>query len=75
MLSFDVLDFYDDESDNDEAGYDSIGTCDFPCCSGIFVGCVSGIGYGFFALNGIESIGDVVLLVVSVPKGVNSRGG
>ena len=38
------------------------------------VGCVSGVGSGVFVPTGIDSIGDVVLLVVIVPKGVESKG-
>ena len=39
------------------------------------VGCVIGVGSGIFVLTGIKSIGDVVPLVVFVPKVVESKGG
>ena len=40
-----------------------------------FVGSVSGIGSGVFVPTVIESIGDVVPLVVFVPRGVVSKVG
>ena len=72
----------DDESDND--GYDpgSAGTCAFHLRFEESVGCVDdsvgrvhGVGSGVFVPKGIESIGDVVPLVVSIPIGVESKGG
>ena len=39
------------------------------------VGGVSGVGSGIFVPTGIKSIGDVDLLFVFVPKGVDSKGG
>ena len=82
MLSFDELDLFDDESDNDGSGSGSPGTYAFPFCSGKSVvsvaksvGRVRGVGSSVFVPTGIESIGGVVLLVVFVPKGVNSKGG
>ena len=46
------------------------GTCTSPFCSGKSVGSVNGVGSGDFVPTGIKSIGDVVLLVVFVPRGV-----
>ena len=66
---------FDDEYDNDGSGSSYPGMCTFPFFSDNYVGRVSGVGSGVFVLTEIESIGDVVLLVVSVPKGVNSRSG
>ena len=60
----------------------SPGMCTFPFCSGKSigsagesVGSVSGLGSGDFVLTVIESLGDVVPLVVFVPRGVESKGG
>ena len=39
------------------------------------VGRVCGVGSGVFVLKVIESIGDVGMLVVLLPKGVESKGG
>ena len=82
LVSFEKLDFFDNESDDDGSDYRSAGTCNFPFRSdqsvgrvGESVGCVSGMGSGIFFQIGIESIGEVVLLVVFVPKGVESKGG
>ena len=47
----------------------------FPFCSGNYVDSVSDVGSGVFVLTGIESIGDVVTLVVFVPRGVKSKCG
>ena len=88
MLSFDESDFLDDDSDNAGSESGSAGTCAFPFdfdeSVGFVgdsvghvddsVGCVCGVGSGVFFSSGIESIGDVVLLVVFVPKGVESKG-
>ena len=56
--------------------------CNFPFFSGKFicsvgkpVGGVSGVGYGVFVPTGIESIGDVVMLVLFVPRLFESKGG
>ena len=38
MLSFDKLDLFDDESEDDGYGSGSPGTCVFPFCSGKYVG-------------------------------------
>ena len=65
--------FFDDESDNDGSGSGSFGTCTFPFCSGDYVGHFSGVGSGVFFMTEIESIGDVVLLVMLVPKGFDSK--
>ena len=79
----------DDESDDD--GYDSgsAGTCTFNFCFEDSVGCVDnsvgcvdnsvgfvcGVGPGVFVPIVIESIGDVVPLIVFVPIIVDSKGG
>ena len=73
-MSFHELDFLN-ESDNDETVSGSPGTCDFPFYSGHSVGRVSGVGYGIFVLTGIESIGDVFVLLVSIPRGVEFKVG
>ena len=67
--------FFDDESDNDESGSGSPGTCAFPFFSVNSVGCVSGVGSGVFVPTGIKSIGDVVQLFVFVIRGVESKFG
>ena len=81
-MSFKELDFFDDESDNDGSGSGSPGTPAFPFCSykyvgsiGESVGSVSGIGSGNFVPNGIESLGDVVPLVLFIPRGVKYKRG
>ena len=70
MLSFDESVFFDNESDDDGYGSSSSGTCAFPFFSGNSVGRDSGVGSVVFVPTGIDSIGDVVLLVVYVPIGV-----
>ena len=82
LLSFYKLDFFTDESDDDRSGSGSPDTCAFPFCSGKSIGSVGksvggviGIGSGVFVTTGIESIGDVVPLVVFIPRGVKSKGG
>ena len=82
MLSFNELDLFYDESDDDGSDSGSPGTCPFPFFSGKYVGSVSSavgsvscVGYEVFVLTGIESIGYIVPLVMSLPKGVNSKGG
>ena len=82
MLSFDESDLLDDESDDDGYGSGSPGICAFPFCSGKTigsvgksVGCVHGVGSGVFVPTRINLIGDVVLLVVFVPKVFKSKGG
>ena len=39
------------------------------------VGGVSGVGSGVFVPTGIESIGEAVLMVLFVTRGVKSKGG
>ena len=80
MLSFDELDFFDDESDNDGSGSGSPGTCASLFCSGKSIGSVGesvgrfcGVYSGVFVLTGIKSIRDIVLLVLFVPKGVDPK--
>ena len=73
---------FDDESENDGSGSRSPGTCDFPFCSGKFVGSVgksvggvSGIGSGVFVSTGIKSNGHVITCLYqeeSSPKVVDS---
>ena len=77
-----------DESDDDGSDSRSAGTCALPFCFdesvgcvGVYIGfvgnsigCVCGVGSGVIVPTGIESIADVVLLVMFVPKGVESKG-
>ena len=72
LLSFDELDLFDDESEDDGSGSRSPGTCNFPFCSGNFVVSFSGLGSGIFVPTGIESIGDIVLLFMFIPRVVDS---
>ena len=76
------FDLFDDESDNDGSGSGSAGTCAFPFCSDEYVGSVGksvgrvrGVSSGIFVPTWIESIGDIIQLVLFVPKGVNSKDG
>ena len=71
-----------DESDDDGSVCESPGKCSFPCfydesvgSVGESVGCVLGVGSVVSVPTVIESIGEVVLLVVFVPIGVKSKGG
>ena len=80
-MSFNKLDFFDDESNDDGSGSGYPSTCTFPFSSGKSVGSVSesvgrvhGVGSGVFVPTGIESIGDVVPLVMLIPIGVESKG-
>ena len=82
LLSFEELDFLNDESDNDGSGSGSPGICAFPFCFvksvvsvGKSIGGISGVGSEIFVLTGIHSIGDVFLLFVFLPRGVESKGG
>ena len=68
MISVEKLYIFDDEFEYDGSGSGSPSTCDFPFCYGNSVGCVSGVGSGVFVPTGIDSIGDVVPLVVFVPR-------
>ena len=72
LLSFDESYFFDCESGNDGYGSGSPGTCTFPFCYVLSVGCVGGIGSGVFVSTRIESICDIVLLFVFVPRLVDS---
>ena len=72
LLSFDESDFFDYDSGNDGSGSGSPGTCTFPFCSVISVDFVSGVGFGVFVSTRIESISDIVLLFVFVPRAVDS---
>ena len=64
LLSFDKLDCFDDESDDYGSEYGFPGMCNFLFCSRNSVGRASGVGSGNFFPTGIDSIGDVVPLVV-----------
>ena len=75
LLYFDKLYFFNDESDNDGSGSCSPGTCNFPFCSGNSVSHVRGVGPVVFVPTGIESIGDVVPLVMFLPIVVESKVG
>ena len=74
-MPFNELYLFGDESDNDGSGSGSSGTYGFPFSSNKYVCHVSGVGSGVFVLTVIKSIGYVVLLVVLVPTGVESKGG
>ena len=74
--------FFNDESDDDGSGSGSPGTCAFRFCSvksvgsvGKSVDVVSGVGSVVFVPTEIESISYFVLLLVSIPRGVDSKGG
>ena len=87
FISFDKSDFIDYESDDDGSESGSAGMCAFPFRFDEYVGRVvdsvglvdysvgrvCGVGSGIFVQKGIESIGDIFLLVVSLPKGVDSK--
>ena len=73
---------FNDESDNDGSGSVSPCTCVFLFCSGEYFGSVGdSVGHGCDVGSGIsppkiiESIGDVVTLVVFVLKGADSKVG
>ena len=88
MVPFEELDLLEDEYDDEGSYSGSTVTCAFHFCFDEYfgcvrdyvgcvddsVGCVSGVGYDVSPLTGIESIGDVVLLVIFVQKGVKSKG-
>ena len=81
MLSSNKSDSLDDESDNDRSDSGSAGTCDFTFRFEKYVvhvdnfvgrvddsiGRVCWVRSGVFVLIGIDSIGEVFLLVVFVP--------
>ena len=75
LLFFDELYLFDDDYEHDGSGSGSPGMCDFPFFYRKSVGSVSGVGSEVFVPTGIKSIGDVVLLVVFVPRGVDSKRG
>ena len=89
MVSFDESYSFDDESDNDGSESGSAGTCTFPFfydesvsrvedsvgCVDESVGRICGMWSGVLFPIVIESIGDVVLMVVLVRIGVKSNGG
>ena len=88
-MSIDESDFFNDESDDDGFDSRSVGTCTFSFRFDESigrvgdsvgrveksVGCTSGVGSGGFFSTGIYSTGDVVPLVMFVPKGFESKGG
>ena len=74
MLSFGKLELFGDDYYDDGSGSGSPDTCAFPFCSGNSIGRVNGVGYGVFVTAVIESIGDVVPLVMFVPRGFESKG-
>ena len=65
LVSFDELDFFD-ESDSRGSGSGSPGKS---------VGNAGDVGFGNFVPTGIESLGNVVPLVVFVPRGIDSKVG
>ena len=74
--------FLYEESDSFGSRSGSPGTCDFPFCSvksvgsvGKLVGRFCRVGSRVFVLTGIDSIGDVFLLFVFVPRGAESKYG
>ena len=82
FLSSNESDLSDDKSEDDGSDSGSAGMCAFSFCFEEFVGSVvesvghvCGVGSGVFVPKGIESTGDVVLLVIFKPKGVKSKGG
>ena len=89
MLSADISDPPKDESGNDGSDSRFAGTWDFPfrfedsvgcvddsvSCVNDSVGHVCGVGSGVFVLIGIESIGDIVMLSLFAPIGVESKSG
>ena len=82
LVTFDELDLFSHYSDTDGSGSVSPCTFAFPFSSGNSVGSssqsvgsVSGVGFGGFFPTGIESLGDVVILVLFVLIGVESKGG
>ena len=82
MLPAYESDLHDDESDDDGSDSGPTGTCAFTFCFEESVGRVDnstghvrGMGSVVSPPIVVESIGDVVLLVVFVPIGVESKGG
>ena len=89
MVSTDKLDSLDDDSGDDGSYSRSAVTCSFPfrfedsvgcvddsvSCVNDSVGHVCGVGSGVFVLIGIESIGDIVMLSLFAPIGVESKSG
>ena len=82
FISSDESDLLNDESDDDGSDSGSAGTYNFlflfdeyVCPVGESVGHISGVECGVFVLIGTDSIIDVVMLVVVVTKGVESKCG
>ena len=65
LVLFDQLDSFD-ESDNDGSGSGFSGKSIFSADK--YIGSVSGVVFGDFVPAGIKSLGDVVPLVVFVPR-------
>ena len=81
LVSFNEVYFFG-EFDNDGSRSGTPGTVAFPFSSVKFVGSacesvgsVSSLCLGYFVLTGIESLGDVFMLDVFVPRGVESKVG
>ena len=68
-------DSLDDESEDGGSDFGSAGTCAFPFHFDNSIGHVRGVGSGGFVPKGIESICDIVMLVVIITIGVESKGG
>ena len=68
FLSFDELDLFKNEYEDDGSGSESPVLCNYPFCSVKSVGGFIGVGSGLFVLTVIELIGDVFLLFVFVPR-------
>ena len=73
---------FDDESEDNGSESGSTGTCTFPFRFEDYVGRVEnsvgrvrGMVSGVLFTIGIKSIGDIVLLIMLVPIGVESKGG
>ena len=75
LLLLEKLDFFHDESDGDGYRSGGPGTCTFPFYLGKSVGSASGVGSVVFVSTGIASIGDILPLVLFLPRGVYSKVG
>ena len=72
LVSFDKLDFFV-ESEN--YGYGSRSPGKSIGSAGESFDSISGIGFGDFFPTGIESLSNIVPLVLVVPRGAESKGG
>ena len=75
LLSSDKSDLIDDESDDYGSYSGSYGTCNFPFRFYDYFGRASGVGSGLCVPIVFESNCDIVILVVFVQIGVESKGG